>query len=82
MADFSHNILIFFLQNWWKQVNFGLKISVGRFRHASFVELEQSFDLVYYRPNNDFRIKSYGRIQSLIVDFFSSKSDENKWILA
>jgi len=54
----------FFPPKQMKQVNFGRKNSVGRFRHTSFVELEKSFDLVYYRPSNDFWIKSYGRIQS------------------
>ena len=72
----------FFLQNWWKQVNFGLKNWVVAFRPGRFVELEECFDLVYYRPSNDFWIKIYGRIQSQFADFFSSKTDENMWIFA
>ena len=82
MAVFSHSFRFFFLQNWWKQVNFGLKNWVVGFRPARFVELDECFDLVYYRPSNDFWIKSYGRIQSQFYDFFSSKTDENKWISA
>ena len=80
MADFSHNTLIFFLRNWWKQVNFGRKNCVGGVRTTTFVEHKKSFNLVYYRPSNDFCIKSYDRIQSQFFDLFSSKSDENKWI--
>ena len=65
-----YNSLIFFLRNWWKHVNFGRKNSVGGVRPTTFVELEQSIDLVYNRPSNDFWIKSYSRIQSQFFDFF------------
>uniref|UniRef100_UPI003B980C4D hypothetical protein n=1 Tax=Klebsiella pneumoniae TaxID=573 RepID=UPI003B980C4D len=54
-------------------MNFGVKNWVVGFRPTRFVELEECFDLVYYRPNNDFWIKSYVRVQSQFSDFFPQK---------
>ena len=78
MAVFTHSFSIFFPPNMMKTSAFWPKNWAGGFHPGIFVEIENNFDLVYYRPINDFWIKSYGRIQSQFFHFFSSKYDENK----